>query len=321
MRAYILRRLLIMIPVFIGITIIVFALVYLTPGDPFSAMLEVPGISPEQLETLKVQSGYYDPLPIKYFKWVKNLVLHGDLGYSSWYHEPVTDVIGRRLGNTLLLSLPSLIIGVVFAVPLGIISATKKYSVFDYIATFVALIGISIPSFFFALGLIKIFGIDLSVFPMSGMQSVPNKEGMAQIFDVLWHMVLPVFVLGFMQMASLMRYTRSSMIDVMQQDYIRTARAKGLSERVVIYRHALRNSLTQLVTMITLSMGGLFSGAVLVETVFTWPGMGSLIYSAIGQRDYNLITAGTLLISLTVLLANLLADILYAVVDPRVKFK
>ena len=179
MRAYILRRLLIMIPVFIGITIIVFALVYLTPGDPFSAMLEVPGISPEQLETLKVQSGYYDPLPIKYFKWVKNLVLHGDLGYSSWYHEPVTDVIGRRLGNTLLLSLTSLIIGVVFAVPLGIISATKKYSVFDYIATFVALIGISIPSFFFALGLIKIFGIDLSVFPMSGMQSVPNKEGMA----------------------------------------------------------------------------------------------------------------------------------------------
>lgn len=132
MRAYILRRLLIMIPVFIGITIIVFALVYLTPGDPFSAMLEVPGISPEQLETLKVQSGYYDPLPIKYFKWVKNLVLHGDLGYSSWYHEPVTDVIGRRLGNTLLLSLTSLIIGVVFAVPLGIISATKKYSVFDY---------------------------------------------------------------------------------------------------------------------------------------------------------------------------------------------
>lgn len=131
-------------------------------------------------------------------------------------------------------------------------------------------------------------------------------------------MVLPLTVLGFHQMASLMRYTRSSMIDVMQQDYIRTARAKGLSERVVVYRHALRNSLTQLVTMITLSMGGLVSGAVLVETVFTWPGMGTLIYSAIGQRDYNLITAGTLLISLTVLMANLLADILYAVVDPRV---
>lgn len=321
MRAYILRRLLIMIPVFIGITIIVFALVNLTPGDPFSAMLEVPGISPEQLENLKVQSGYYDPLPIKYFKWVKNLVLHGDLGYSSWYHEPVTAVIGRRLGNTLLLSISALIIGVLFAVPLGIISATKKYSGFDYIATIIALIGISIPSFFFALGLIKIFGIDLQILPMSGMQSVPNKEGIAQIFDVLWHMVMPLFVLGFMQMASLMRYTRSSIIDVMQQDYIRTARAKGLSERVVIYRHALRNSLTQLVTMITLSMGGLFSGAVLVETVFTWPGMGTLIYSAIGQRDYNLITAGTLLISLTVLMANLLADVLYAVVDPRVTYK
>ena len=286
MRAYILRRLLILIPVFIGITIIIFALVNLTPGDPFSAMLEVPGISPDQLEKLKVQSGYYDPL-----------------------------------GNTLLLSLSALIIGVVFAVPLGIISATKKYSGFDYIATIIALIGISIPSFFFALGLIKIFGIDLSIFPMSGMQSVPNKEGFAQVVDVLWHMVLPLFVLGFMQMASLMRYTRSSMIDVMQQDYIRTARAKGLSERVVIYRHALRNSLTQLVTMITLSMGGLFSGAVLVETVFTWPGMGTLIYSAIGQRDYNLITAGALLISLTVLMANLLADILYAVVDPRVTYR
>ncbi len=310
-----------MIPVFFGITIIIFALVNLTPGDPFIAMLDVQGVSPEQLEALKESIGYYDPLPVKYLKWLQNLVLHGDLGYSSWYHEPVTAVIGRRLGNTLLLSLAALIMGAVLAVPLGIVSATKKYSVFDYIATVVALIGISIPSFFFALGLIKIFGIDMQVFPMAGMQSVPNKEGFAQVFDILWHMVLPLTVLGFHQMASLMRYTRSSMIDVMQQDYIRTARAKGLSERVVVYRHALRNSLTQLVTMITLSMGGLVSGAVLVETVFTWPGMGTLIYSAIGQRDYNLITAGTLLISLTVLMANLLADILYAVVDPRVTYK
>lgn len=321
MRAYIIRRLLIMIPVFLGITIIVFALVNLTPGDPFIAMLDVQGVSPDQLEILKESIGYYDPLPVKYLKWIKNLVFNGSLGHSQWYQEPVTTVIGRRLGNTLILSLSALIIGVVLAVPLGIISATKKYSIFDYIATVVALIGISIPSFFFALGLIKVFGIDMHVMPTAGMQSVPNKEGFAQFVDILWHMVLPLTVLGFMQTASLMRYTRSSMIDVMQQDYIRTARAKGLSERVVVYRHALRNSLTQLVTMITLSLGHLFSGAVLVETVFTWPGMGTLIYNAIGQRDYNLITAGTLLISLTVLFANLLADIMYAVVDPRVTYK
>lgn len=320
MRAYIIKRLLVLIPVFLGITMIVFALVNLTPGDPYMAMIDTQGVSPERLEAMLDSIGYYDPLPVKYIKWLKNLLM-GDLGYSTWYQEPVADVLGRRLGSTLLLSCSALVLGVLFAVPLGVISATKKYSVFDYIATIIALIGISIPAFFFALGLVKIFGIDLQLLPIAGMQSVPNYTGFRQVLDVLLHMIMPLTVLGFMQTASLMRYTRSSVMDVMQQDYIRTARAKGLSEHVVIYRHALRNTMVQLVTMITLSMGYLFSGAVLVETVFTWPGTGSLIYQAIGFRDYNLVTAGTLVVSLTVLLANLLADILYAVVDPRVKLQ
>lgn len=318
MRVYIIKRLLVLIPVFIGITIIIFTLVNLTPGDPFRAMLDTQDVSEEQLEVMLNSIGYYDPLPVKYMKWVKN-VLRGDLGYSTWYQEPVADVLGRRLGNTLLLSSASLVFSVLLAVPLGVISATKKYSLFDYAATIAALIGISIPAFFFALGLIKIFGIDMKIFPISGMQTVPNFSGFRQILDIGWHMFLPLIVLVFTHTASLMRYTRSSMIEVMQQDYIRTARAKGLSERVVIYRHALRNSMIQLVTMVTLQMAQLFSGAVLIETVFTWPGTGSLIYSAIGYRDYNLITAGALVISLAVLLANLLADILYAVVDPRIK--
>ena len=320
MRTYIIKRLLIMIPVFIAITMIIFALVNLTPGDPYMAMLDTTNISEEQLEVLLNSIGYYDPLPVKYIKWVGRL-LQGNLGHSTWYQEPVASVLGRRLLNTLLLSVSSLVLSVIIAVPLGVISATKKNSIFDYLATIVALMGISIPAFFFALGMIKIFGIDLQIMPMSGMQTVPNYAGFRQVLDVLWHMVMPVVVLAFLHTASLMRYTRSSMLDVMQQDYIRTARAKGLGERVVIYRHALRNTMIQIVTMVTLSMGNLFSGAVLVETVFTWPGAGSLMYQAISYRDYNLITAAALVISIAVLLSNLLADVLYALVDPRIKLK
>lgn len=320
MRQYVIRRVLVMIPVFFGITIVVFALIYSTPGDPFMAMLDTDNIPADQMEVMLNSIGYYDPLPVKYVKWLRNAVT-GNLGYSTWYHEPVVDILARRISNTLLLSIASLVLSVLIAVPLGVISATKKYSVFDYIATIIALIGLSIPSFFFALGLIKVLGIDLAILPISGMETVPNFTGFAKVLDILSHMAMPLIVLTFMHTASLMRYTRSAMLEVLGQDYIRTARAKGLSERVVIYRHALRNAMIPLVTMITLSMGSLVSGATLVENVFTWPGMGSLLYSAITYRDYNLITAGTLLMALTVLLTNLLADILYAVVDPRIKFQ
>jgi peptide/nickel transport system permease protein len=309
-----------MIPVFIGISMIIFGLIHSTPGDPYITMLD-PNITEADREAMLNSIGYYDPLPVKYIKWIGRAI-KGDLGYSIRYKEPVADVISRRIGNTLLLSVTALVLSVLIAVPLGIVSATKQYSVFDYVATILALIGLSIPAFFFALGLIKVLAFDLGIFPISGIETTgANYTGMKRVLDVLHHMALPIIVLTFVQTASLMRYTRSSMLEVIQQDYIRTAKAKGLSERVVIYKHALRNAMISIVTLISLSLGGLLSGAVLTETVFVWPGMGTLVYQAILNRDYPLVMAGTMLLALCVLFANLLADIMYAVVDPRIRYE
>lgn len=319
MKKYILKRLLMLIPIFLGISIIVFALIHTTPGNPYSAMIES-NLSAEDKEKMLKDIGYYDSLPVKYVKWLGRAV-KGDLGYSIKYKEPNVDVLKRNMGNTILLSLSSLILSSLIAIPLGVISATKQYSIFDYIVTIVALIGLSIPAFFLALGIIKIFAYDLKWFPIGGMQTINSGyTGIAKIWDTVYHSILPVFVLTCLQTASLMRYTRSAMLEILQQDYIRTARAKGLSERVVVYKHALRNAMISITTLITISLGGLLSGAILTETVFSWPGMGTLMYQAISNRDYGLITAGTLLLSVCILFANLLSDILYAFIDPRIKY-
>lgn len=319
MQQYIIRRILILIPVFIGISMIVFALIHTTPGDPYISMIDLE-ISAAEKEAMLNEIGYYDPLPVKYVKWAGR-ALQGDLGYSLNYKEPVVDVMKRRLGNTLLLSLTALILSTIIAIPLGVISATKKHSAFDYLVTLVGLIGISIPAFFFALGSIKLFAVDLGWFPISGIETVgAHYTGFARALDIMKHMALPLTVLTFIQTASLMRYTRSAMLEVLQQDYIRTARAKGVAESVVIYKHALRNAMISISTLIAISLGYLMSGAVLTETVFVWPGMGTLIYQAVGNRDYNLITSSTLLIALCILIANLISDILYALIDPRIKY-
>ena len=264
--------------------------------------------------------GYYDPLPIKYIKWLGE-ALHGNLGQSTNYLEPVTAVIGRRIGNTAILSLASLVISTILAIPLGVVSATKQYSAFDYIATIIALFGISIPAFFLALMLVKFLAIDLEIFPVSGIETASSHyTGVKRTLDILHHMVLPLITLVFTSTASLMRYTRSAMLEVMQQDYIRTARAKGLSEGVVVYKHALRNAMVSISTLITMQLGSLLSGAVLTETVFVWPGMGTLLYQAVGHRDYNLVVGCSSVIAICVLLANLLSGILYAVIDPRIRY-
>lgn len=319
MKQYVIRRLLIMIPVFLGVTVIIFTLIQCAPGDPFSQLVES-GLTPEDRELRLRAIGYYDPLPIKYIKWLGE-ALHGNLGQSTNYLEPVTAVIGRRIGNTALLSLASLIISTILAIPLGVISATKQYSAFDYIATIIALFGISIPAFFLALMLVKFLAIDLEIFPVSGIETASSHyTGLKRALDILHHMVLPLITLVFTSTASLMRYTRSAMLEVMQQDYIRTARAKGLSEGVVVYKHALRNAMVSISTLITMQLGSLLSGAVLTETVFVWPGMGTLLYQAVGHRDYNLVVGCSSVIAICVLLANLLSDILYAVIDPRIRY-
>jgi len=319
MRKYITKRLLLMIPVLLGISIVIFSLINIAPGDPFSSMID-PNITASDKQNMLESIGYYDTLPVKYVKWLGRAA-HGDLGYSIRYKEPVTDVIMRNIGNTMLLSLSALLLSVLIAVPIGVISATHKYSLFDYVITVFTFIGLSIPVFFLGMLMIKFLAFDMNLFPISGMVTVgADYSGIQKFFDLIQHMILPVTALGMINMASLMRYTRSSMLEVIMQDYIRTARAKGLKERRVIYNHALKNALIPVVTVICMSMGYLLSGALLTETVFSWPGMGTLIYQAILNRDYPLVTSSTMVLAMFILFSNLLADILYAFLDPRIKF-
>ncbi len=319
MKKYLIRRLLIVIPVLIGISMIIFGLVHNTPGNPYSHMID-PNMTAENRESMLESIGYYDPLPVKYVKWASRAATL-DLGYSTRYKEPVTDVIGRRIQNTLLLSISAFIFSTIIAIPLGVISATKQYSIFDYLATIIAFVGLSIPAFFFGLLLIKFLAFDLGLFPVAGMQtSGSGLSGIGLMLNVAHHMILPVIVLSLLSTASLMRYTRSSMLEVIKQDYIRTARAKGLSERVVIYKHALRNALIPVVTVLSMTIPFLFSGAILTETIFVWPGVGTLALNAVLNRDYPIIMGTTMLIAVATLLANLFADIMYAVIDPRIRY-
>jgi len=289
------------------------------PGNPYSYMIESDATA-EDVEQMLEAVGYYEPLPVQYVKWVGGL-MKGNMGYSIKFNEPISEMISRRIGNTLLLSGVALILSIIIAIPLGVISATRQYSIFDYLATFVAFIGLSIPAFFFALLMIKVFAVDLKWFPVSGMRTLASGyTGFKEFLDLIHHLVLPVLVLSFIQMATFMRYTRTALLEVIKQDYIRTARAKGLSERVVIYKHALRNALIPVVTIISLSLGRVISGAVLTETIFVWPGMGTLIYQAVMNRDYPVIMDATMILALMIVLANLFADIAYALVDPRIRY-
>ena len=319
MLKYLVKRILTLIVVLLGISIIVFTLVHIQPGNPYSTMID-PNISQEVYENMLKEIGYYDSLPIQYIKWIKR-TLHGDLGYSIHYKAPVIDVINSRIWNTFILASVSMILSICIAIPAGIISATKKYSIFDYIVTIISFIGISIPSFFFGLLMIKWFSFDLKIFPVSGMTTVgTHYTGIKGIVDVVKHMVLPVIVLSFLNLAMIMRYTRSSILEVINQDYIRTARAKGLSEGVVICVHGFRNALISIITILCIQIPSLFSGALLTETIFVWPGIGRLNYEAVLNRDYPLIMGILMILSIIILLSNLLADILYVVADPRIRY-
>lgn len=302
------------------VSLIVFIFINLAPGDPYTQRLD-PSVSAEVREEMLERLGYYDPVHIKYFKWL-SAVAHGDLGYSIKYKKPVADVIGERLPNTIVLGLAALILSTAIAIPAGIISATRRNSIFDYVGTILSFVGISIPAFFFGLLMIKIFSFDLKLFPISGMTTVgENYNGLALVKDIAAHMVLPTIVLALLQTATLMRYTRSSMLEVFDQDYIRTARAKGLSERVVTNKHAFKNALIPVITILSMQIPSLFSGAVLTETIFVWPGIGRLSYTAILDRDYPLIMALLLLTTVIILICNLIADLLYALIDPRIRYR
>jgi peptide/nickel transport system permease protein len=319
-RTYIIRRLLQMIPVFLGIVILVFFIVHNAPGGPYATLMD-PRMTAAMKAELNAKLGLDQPIYIQFYNWGAE-ALRGNLGYSTIYQQKVTDVIKTYIGPTFLLTFVALLFSLLVGIPTGIISATRQYSKTDHTLTIFSLIGISMPSFFFGLLLLQYFTITLGWTPFSGMRSVgvryPNM--FALWLDIARHMILPVIVLGLGSTASFMRYTRSAMLEVVRQDYIRNARAKGLKEQVVIYRHALRNALIPVITLLGFWVPGLLSGAVITESIFGWPGMGRVAIRAAMNRDYPLLLGINMLLSLLTLFGNLLADIFYGIADPRIKY-
>ncbi len=310
-----------MIPLFIGVALITFIILSLV-GDPFRQLMRNPHIRPEDVARLRHQWGFDQPVYIRFFKWFWSM-LKGDWGYSIFAGgKPVMDLVKIAIGWTLKFTIASFILAFIVAVPIGIYSALHQYTFFDYVFTGFAFFGMSMPTFWFAFVLLMIFGVKLHWLPIGGVMT-PGMEYapfFARLLDQLKYFILPVVVLSLYSMGSWMRYARSSMLEVIRQDYVRTARAKGLPERVVIYRHALRNALIPIVTLLGLALPSLISGAMITETVFSIPGMGRLTLQAMLNNDYPLAMVCLLLQSYLLIFGNLVADIIYAVVDPRIKY-
>jgi peptide/nickel transport system permease protein len=310
---------------FLVITIITFALIHAIPGGPTARLELDPDIKPEDIARIKANMGLDKPVWQQYLIWMGlmptsqgeyNGLLQGDLGISYIDQTSVSKNILDRLPNTLILSVTSLAISLCLAIPLGVWSAVKQYSVFDNVSTVLSTAGVSIPSFWFGLIAILFFSVELRWLPSGGMYTLGKEK---TIGDFLKHLFMPAAILSILRVASWNRYTRASMLEVIRQDYVRTARAKGLMERLVIIRHALRNALIPVVTLLGLSLPGLVSGSLITETIFGWPGMGRLAYHAATKRDYPVIM-GTLVVSTAlVILGNLLADVTYSFLDPRIK--
>jgi peptide/nickel transport system permease protein len=317
MGAYILRRLLINIPVLLGVTMLVFLFIALAPGDPVSAYLSPEqGANPALREAMRERLGLDQPLPVRYSRWLGE-VLQGNLGYRAVGGRPVNDVVSSALLNSMVLMGTALTIGCLVGIPLGVISALRQYSTLDFTLTTIAFLGISSPSFLLGLGGLYVFGLRLGWFPIAGMVT-PGQP--FSWLDFLHHLALPSLILSFAYVAILMRYTRSSMLEVIHSAYITTARAKGLREQTVVFVHAFRNSLIPIITVIGLALPDMIGGAVITETVFSWPGMGSLFVEGVAGRDYPLIMGVNLVVAVSVLLANLLTDLAYAAVDPRIRY-
>ena len=316
MTRYVAGRLLETIVVLALMSYVIYALIGLMPGDPIDIMVQAdPNLTPDDAARLKALYGLDKPLHERYANWL-SAALGGDLGYSRVHNAPVLDVLLPRLGNTLVLMGLSFIVALAIALPIGIYSALRPYGSTDYAINFAALAGISVPVFWFALMLIYLFAVWWGVLPAGGIETI----GVDSLLDRAKYLVLPVLTLSVASAGGFTRFMRASMIETLRQDYIRTARAKGLSERRVVLKHALRNALIPVITIIALSFGGLFSGALITETMFSYLGMGKLIYDSILGNDYNLALIGLLFATLLTLLANLAADVCYAWLDPRISY-
>ncbi len=322
MTTYLLRRLLQSLLTLLAISIILFGLISSVPGGIMSAYQENPDFTAEDLARLEAKYGLNDPVHVRYLKWLGNS-LQGDFGNSFTSKRPALQEIADRLPNTILLMGVMLIVTLLIAIPLGILSALKQYTWFDHISTTIAFAGQSLPVFWFGLLLIIVFAVTLKgadgrpLLPGSGMQTLGKPFSLV---DRIEHLILPVSMLAFVSAAGYMRYLRSSMLDVIHEDYFRTARAKGLPERVVIYKHALRNALIPLVTLIGLDLPSLFGGALFTETIFAWPGIGRLYFTAALKTDYPVVMAVLIIYSALIILSNLLVDVIYAALDPRIRF-
>ncbi|HID15190.1 MAG TPA: ABC transporter permease [Candidatus Atribacteria bacterium] len=321
MKKYILRRILYMIPILLGISIVSFIIINLAPGDFLSKKLLDPHVSSETIARLKTSFGLDKPPIIQYFMWLKNAI-HLDFGYSFAYRVPVFTLIAKRIGNTLILMGSAMIFAWTLGILIGIYSAVHEYSFFDKFFTFLAFFGLAIPNFFFGL-LLLYMATKTGWFPVGGVTSIGYEHFslLGKIWDRIWHLILPTIVLGTSSMASVMRQMRGNLIEALRADYVRTARAKGLPEKVVIYKHAFRNAINPLVTMFGLSIPGLLSGAALTEIVMNWPGMGQLILEAVISMDLYLVMGSLMLSSFLLLMGNLLADILLVMVDPRIRYE
>ncbi|UHA74290.1 ABC transporter permease [Paenibacillus sp. 481] len=318
MTQYALRRLLQLIPTLIGISIVLFTVFALAPGNFIDAN---PTISKERAEELKELHGLNKPLPERYVIWATN-TLKGDLGMSLQHKQDVTTVLDRYMWNSFMIAAIVLVLSWAIAIVVGVFTAIKQYSFFDGAVTFIVFALMSLPSFFVGLFAIKLLAVDNTIFPIGGMYTSGSEAtGWGKFVDLTHHLMLPVIVLTALNVGSLTRYFRTSMLEVIRQDYIRTARAKGLSEWKVIFKHALRNAMLPAITLLGIELPGLFAGAMITEKIFNWPGIGQINLAAINTRDYFLAMGYTMFIALLTVFGNYIADLLYRVADPRVRLK
>jgi peptide/nickel transport system permease protein len=323
MALFALRRLVLAIPLLIGITFISFLVIQLAPGGPFDYLRsEETGQDPKLIERLNAEYGLDKPMPVQYARWLTRIA-RLDFGRSFQPdNRPVLHKIGERLPITLFLNILQLLIIFFLAIPIGVASATRQYSLFDKVTTVFVFIGFATPDFWLALLLMILFGVNLDWLPISGLRSL-NYEYFTfwrQQWDFVSHLILPVAVAAFGGLAGLSRYMRQSMLEVIRQDYVQTARAKGLAEPVVIGKHALRNALLPVVTILGLSLPGLIGGSIIIESIFAIPGMGQLMVQSVFSRDYPVIMGNLVIVATLTLLANLFADLAYGIVDPRIRF-
>jgi peptide/nickel transport system permease protein len=316
MKKYLARRILIAIPTFIGITILVFMISALASGSPLELLLNNQNISAAEVERMRIKLGLDQPVYIQYFSWIKNF-FQGNLGNSYRTGQPVMKMVLDGLGPTVLLTISSVLIACLISLPLGIRSARYQNKGWDNFSSVFSFLATSTPSFFLALIFLYFFSVKLKLLPIGGMYDAGKGESMSAL---LRHLIMPAFVLGMQLVGSLIQYTRSSMLEVMREDYVRTARSKGLREKIVIIKHVLRNSLIPVVTYLGMEIPLLLGGAVVTEQVFSWPGIGNLMIKSIDSRDYPVVMGITVLVAVAVLVFNIITDLIYGVLDPRIRY-